>query len=193
MKLGILTKSAVIVTLMVSQITHQPSSPNYYEDDVDFNKVESIFDGGWGWGLNSAKADCLTSEEQSCYSVNPPGPLPEPWGGYDPYPDTPEDTGGSTSGGNGGGTPPPPEPRGELPKLEQCQLDVLKDKNDCVTKATIASGVQMIGCAYTATGGPIPPAICTAIVVALLEYNKGVCEEMYFEEMAWCRIENTTP
>jgi hypothetical protein len=87
-------------------------------------------------------------------------------------------------------TPPTSEP--QLPKLEQCQLDALRNKNSCLVKVSVAAGVQLSACAWAASGGPVAVTVCAAAVAALAEYNKGLCEEQHFEENAWCKIENPT-
>jgi hypothetical protein len=94
MKIGSLTKVALVVTLMMGQVTPPASNSDYYEDDGDFNVVSSALSGGWGWGLNKAHASCDTNEStEPCVDVIVE-PLPdEPWQ---------HDSGdGNTGGGDG--------------------------------------------------------------------------------------------
>jgi hypothetical protein len=96
MKLGNLSKAAVVVALMMGQVT-PPSSNGFYEEDDDFNIVSSTFSAGWGWGLglNKAYANCETIPADAtvvpdyCGGVSAPrlewpdigpGPGDDPWG-----------------------------------------------------------------------------------------------------------------
>jgi hypothetical protein len=67
MKLGNLTKAAMMFALMMGQVTPpNTNSGGYYEDDGDFHTISTGLRSGWGWGLNQAFA---SGEDISGYSA----------------------------------------------------------------------------------------------------------------------------
>ena len=224
MKLGNLTKAAMVVAMMMGQVTTPASDSGYYEDDGDFNAVSSVLSGGWGWGLNKAHATTCDTFEGTGQCENTGGEWDgevivvigeqqdEPWGGSRPSDDSSyyEDT---RSGGGGGGDDdnsdgaPTPEPTPEptptpapaptekpewLVKYEQCMLDDLSDKNDCLTIADGLYNASVGLCSgFLLTLGPVAGSMAAATCVAVASTahtdQKGNCEEFSAEEQNFCK------
>jgi len=199
MKLGRLSKTALVITLMLGQVTHQENDLGYYEDDSDFDKVATTFEGGWGWGLNSARADSECAEEDasqhSCFVIiAPPIEDPDPWSDLGSGESSDSGGSGPHSGDNeNGGTEPEPEqtPEPDLTPLQLCNLSQLEDKNDCYTIADGIYNVSLAGCgALVATTGPITGAVCVTAASMAHTDAKGNCDEQYQEELYYCTLEN---
>lgn len=188
MKVGKFSKVAMVVALMMGQITPPAIDDGYYEEDNDFNVVTEIFSGGWGWGLNKAYAECEDIPEASspdeCIEVAG-APLPpynpDPWGTHFEDSSFGGDAGGGDTAGAGGGS----SNERVLPKVEQCKLDQLVNKNDCYTIAEILLGVSITGCAFF-WEIPIIAAGCGALSSVAYTDAKGSCDEQYAEEVSWC-------
>ena len=96
MKLGNVSKAALVVALMMGQITPPSGNNDYYEDDSNFNTMSAELHDGWGWGLNKAYASCDTYQgTDECRDIHPQHPLPVEPVEPDPY----FDGGGNNNGG----------------------------------------------------------------------------------------------
>ena len=144
MKLGNLTKAAMVVAMMMGQVTTPASDSGYYEDDGDFNAVSSVLSGGWGWGLNKAHATTCDTFEGTGQCENTGGEWDgevivvigeqqdDPWGGSGPPDDSSyyEDTHSGGGGSNPDEEPivPAPDP---APSTDEEILALLKEINSC--------------------------------------------------------------
>ena len=199
MKIGNMTKAALVVALMMGQVTPPTSSSGYYEDDGDFNVISSVFSGGWGWGLNQAHAGCDTYQgTEPCYDII--GQYPRNWweDSSPIYPDNPtggENTGGGDSGGGGSTEPGPTEPEPTesepiLPPLEQCKMNALEEKGDCYTIADALYGLSMVGCGVLLIElGPYFGGLCGVAASTVHTDAKGNCDEQLAEDSYLCTVD----
>lgn len=156
-----IAKTALIVALMLGNVSENVSQSGYYEDDSDFNEVSSLLSHGWGWSLNKAygNENCRDksneSERRECEEKDgwdpdyTGGVFGDPWvddsfgigdySGGDPY----GDTGGATRGDQGGGPGAGDQQAAQKSAEEKraisytvCLLDAASLYKPCVTDAT---------------------------------------------------------
>ncbi|WDE05241.1 hypothetical protein SG34_028795 [Thalassomonas viridans] len=195
----VLSNTVLAAALMMGNVNVQ-TSQDYYEDKEGFHQVSTSMENGWGWSLGFNKANANTCSnnlitncevgegEDTTEHIPVVGQRPptEPWQGV---PDESTEDYGSTSGGSGGSgsggssTPTPPKPN-EIDEQEQCEINALEAKGNCVT---VAEGLHFTAAALCLGFGPSPATVaCEGAALVAFSDAKAQCDVDYAKAVALC-------